>query len=236
MGANAVGNGVRVGEWDNAAEILSELAGTELAPPDRYLVDCISTILDGLRGRPVEASVERAEAFARTTDEPQVLGQIRAVRAWLALLGGEFGTAFAEVWANATANPSGASEDLPLAARAALWAGKVDDATRAADGLATIGVHGRALNASLRTIEAGVAGITGKPEEASAAYRDAIRQWRDLGTAFDLALCELDFVKFVGGESPDVEAAATEARSIFTRLGAPSFLRRLDEAVGLPNS
>jgi hypothetical protein len=38
----------------------------------------------------------------------------------------------------------------------------------------------------------------------------------------------------VGGESPEVEAAATEARSIFTRLGAPALLERLDEAVGLP--
>ncbi len=39
----------------------------------------------------------------------------------------------------------------------------------------------------------------------------------------------------MGGESPDVEAAASEARSIFSRLAAPAFLRRLDEAVGLPN-
>ncbi|HEV8252109.1 MAG TPA: adenylate/guanylate cyclase domain-containing protein [Candidatus Limnocylindria bacterium] len=236
MGANAVGNAIRVGEWDNAAEILSELSATELAPPDRYLVDCISTLLDALQERPFESALERAEAFARTTDEPQVLGQIRSVRAWLALLAGEFGTAFEESWSNTSSNPAGASEDLPVAARAALWAGKAEDAKRAADQLATIGIHGRAINASLRTIEAGMAAIAGQSQDASVAYRDAIRQWRDLGTAFDLALCELDFVRLVPGENPDIEAAAAEARSIFTRLGAASFLRRLDEAVGLPNA
>jgi hypothetical protein len=97
-----------------------------------------------------------------------------------------------------------------------------------------MGSHARAINASLRAIDGGIAATSGQPEEAAIAFRDAMRQWREIEAWFDLALCELDFVRFVGGESPDVEAAATEARSIFTRLGAPSFLRRLDEAVGLP--
>ena len=78
--------------------------------------------------------------------------------------------------------------------------------------------------------------MAGNHDEAAAAYRDAMRQWRDIEAWFDLAMCELDFVRFVGGESPDIEAAAGEARDIFSRLGATSFLRRLDEAVGLPNA
>jgi len=234
MGVNAVANALRVGEWDSAAATLAELAAAELAPPDRYLADCMSAVLDGLRGRPFDVALERAEAFARTTDDPQTIGQIKSTRAWLALIGGEFGEAFDESWTNLSVNMANASDDLPVAARAALWAGRADDAKKAADELAAIGVHGRAINASLRTIEAGLAAITGDPQEASAAYRDAIRQWRDLGTAFDLALCELDFVKFVGGENPDAKAAAEEAEGIFRRLGAPAFLHRLNDAVGLP--
>jgi hypothetical protein len=73
----------------------------------------------------------------------------------------------------------------------------------------------------------------GNQDEAAATFRDAMRQWRELECWFDLALCELDFVNFVGGESPDVESAANEARAIFTRLGSPALLQRLDEAVGL---
>jgi class 3 adenylate cyclase/tetratricopeptide (TPR) repeat protein len=234
MGTNAIGNAIRVGEWDSAAATLAELATTELAAPDRYLVDCTISLMDALRGRPVEASLERAEAFAQTTDEPQMVSQLRLTKAWLALLGGRFGEAFDEAWADAASNPSSAAENLPMAARAALWAGRVDDAKEAADKRASMGLHGRALNASMRTIEAGLAAVTGDTENATTGYREAIRQWRDLGTAFDLALCELDFVKFVGGENPDAKAAAEEAEGIFQRLGAPAFLQRLNDAVGLP--
>jgi class 3 adenylate cyclase/tetratricopeptide (TPR) repeat protein len=234
MGANSMGNAIRIGEWDSAAATVAELAATELAPPDRYLVDCMISLVDALRGRPFEASLERAETFARTTDEPQVVGQINSTRAWLALVGGEFGDAFAAAWANAEINPANVAEDMPVAARAALWAGKADDARTAADQLASIGVHGRAINASLTTIEAGLAALKGDTDHATGGYRDAIRQWRDIGAAFDLALCELDFVKFVGGENPEAKAAAEEAESIFQRLGAPAFLQRLNDAVGLP--
>jgi len=234
MGANAVGNALRVGEWDSAANTTAELGATELSAPDRYLVECIITLTDALRGRPFEATLERAEAFARTTDEPQVVGQIKSLRSWLALLAGEFGKAFDEAWENTSINPSNLADDLPVAARAALWAGRPDDAKRAAGGLASIGVHGRALNASLRTIEAGLAALSGEAEQATVLYRDAMRQWRDIGAAFDLALCELDFVKFVGGENPDAKAAAEEAEGIFQRLGAPAFLQRLNDTVGLP--
>ena len=120
MGLNSVGNALRVGEWDSAGAVAAELAATELAPPDRYLVDCIMTLTDALRGRPFEESLGRAEAFAKTTDEPQTVGQIRSVRAWLALMAGEFGKAFEEAWADAAS--VGARLRL-AAARAALVGG-----------------------------------------------------------------------------------------------------------------
>jgi hypothetical protein len=83
-------------------------------------------------------------------------------------------------------------------------------------------------------MDAGIAALTGQADEAAGGYRDAIRQWRNLEAWFELALCQLDFVRFVGGASPDVAAAAAEAREIFTRLGAPAFLQRLEEAVAVP--
>jgi len=43
--------------------------------------------------------------------------------------------------------------------------------------------------------------------------------------------CGVETRRFVGGDGPDVTAAADEARSIFTRLGASAFLRRLEEAI-----
>jgi class 3 adenylate cyclase/tetratricopeptide (TPR) repeat protein len=234
LGANAAGHAIRIGEWDAGAAIVADLLATELDPSDRFQAECLSAVVDILRGRPYEAAMERAEAYAKTSDEPQSAAQIHSTRSWIAFVEGGFEDTHAESMKSAAINQTNAADDLPMAARAALWAGKAELAQNAADTLRAGGVHGRAVNASQRSIDGGVAAITGRTDDAIAAYRDAMRQWRDLECWWDLALCELDFVRFVGGESPDIKAAADEARSIFTRLGAPAFLRRLNEAVGLP--
>jgi len=164
-----------------------------------------------------------------------VIFQLTATKGWVAFMEGRFADAHALYATALDALKGGLSPDEPMLARAALWAGMPEQARAAAEALRQSGSHGRASNAAAKATQAGVAALTGHSDEAAAGYRDAIRQWRDLGCLFDLALCQLDFVKFVGGESPEVEAAATEARSIFTRLGAPALLERLDEAVGLSN-
>ncbi|MEO6060182.1 MAG: adenylate/guanylate cyclase domain-containing protein, partial [Candidatus Limnocylindria bacterium] len=235
-GFNAIEVGIHVGEWDRAESISSDLALLELDPADRFQVDSIAVLPNVLRGRPYVEGLARAEAFAGTSDEPGVVGQVNSLKGWIALIDGRFADAHAAWSATAAINVGYATTESKLAARAALWAGDATQARAAADLLRSVGSRGRAINASLRGIDAGIAALTGQSEEAATGYRDAIRQWRDLEAWFDLALCQLDYVRFVGGNSPDVAAAATEARAIFTRLGAPAFLQRLDEAVGAPKS
>ena len=234
MGGNAAESALHVGEWDSAASILSELHDVELAPSDRMVVDSFGAVSDVIRGRPYDIGLARLEAFAATSDEPAVIFQLSATKGWIAFMEGRFADAYAFYATALDALKGGISPDEPMLARAALWAGMPEQARAAAEALRQSGSHGRASNAAAKATQAGVAALTGHLDEAVAGYRDAIRQWRDLACWFDLALCELDFVRFVGGESPEVEAAATEARSIFTRLGAPALLERLDEAVGLP--
>jgi class 3 adenylate cyclase/tetratricopeptide (TPR) repeat protein len=236
MGANAADSALHVGEWDTAESILAELLDVDLAPSDRFVADAFLAVSDVLRGRPYDAGLARIEAFASTSAEPSVIYELRITKGWIAFVEGRFADAFASYAAAFEALKGGISPDEPMLARCALWAGMPEQASAAAEIRRQSGSHGRGLNAGTRANEAGIAALTGHPDEAAAAYRDAIRQWRDLGCWFDLAMCELDFVKFVGGESPDVEAAADEARSIFTRLGAPALLQRLDEAVGLSNA
>ncbi|HLA65506.1 MAG TPA: adenylate/guanylate cyclase domain-containing protein [Candidatus Saccharimonadales bacterium] len=234
MGANAAESALHIGEWESAESILADLLGVDLAPSDRFVADAYHCVSEVLRGRPYEAGLARAEAFRETSAEPVVIAQLHSIRGWIALAEGRFSEAFAEASAGVAANPGIAVSDIPVAARAALWANNPAQAGEAADRLRSMGSHGRAINANLRAIDAGVAGAAGQAEEGAFAYRDAMRQWREMEAWFDLALCELDFVRFVGGESPDIMSAADEARAIFTRLGSPPFLRRLNEAVGLP--
>jgi len=234
MGANAAEAALHIGEWESAESILAELLAVDLAPSDRFVADSYHCVSEALRGRPYDAGLARSETFGQSSPEPAVIAQLHSVKGWIALAEGRFEDAHREALAGVAANPGIALTDLPVAARAALWGGIPEQAGDAAARLRSQGSHGRAINAHLSGIDGGVAAAAAQTEDATVAYRDAMRQWRDMEAWFDLALCELDFVRFVGGESPDVMAAADEARTIFTRLGAPGFLRRLNESVGLP--
>jgi class 3 adenylate cyclase/tetratricopeptide (TPR) repeat protein len=233
MGANASESALHIGEWDSAESILGELLDVELAPSDRFVADAFTVVSDVLRGRPHDAGLARIEAFASTSDEPTVNYQLNTTRGWVAFAEGRFADAHSFYATAFEALKGGISADEPMVARSALWAGMPEKARAAAEAQRESGSHGRGLDAATRTNEGGIAALMGNPDEAAATFRDAMRQWRELECWFDLALCELDFVNFVGGESPEVEAAADEARAIFTRLGSAALLQRLDEAVGL---
>ena len=116
-------------------------------------------------------------------------------------------------------------------ARAALWL-RDPVATRAdLAALDAAGLHGRAIDASRSTIRAGIAALEGRTAEAHAAYREALRDWRDLGLVWDEALCRLDMALLLDPADPDVRAAAESSRETFVRLGATPFLGRLDDAL-----
>ena len=80
-------------------------------------------------------------------------------------------------------------------------------------------------------MRAGVAALDGRSDEALALYREALRDWRDLGLAWDEALCGLDMALLLDPADPEVRAAADASRGILVRLGAAPFVARLDRAL-----
>jgi hypothetical protein len=86
------------------------------------------------------------------------------------------------------------------------------------------------------TVQAGVAALEGRRADAMSLYRDSLRAWRDLGLAWDEALCELDMVLLLGLDDPEVRAAGDAARDILTRLEAAPILARLDAALDEPHN
>ena len=160
--------------------------------------------------------------------------QLQSALGWVGLLEGRFPDAIAASFGSVTSSVGGAAEDLPVGVRAALWAGNAGDARRGLEQLRELGGHGRMIHAQVTTMAAGIAAVEGQREDAAAMYAEAIGHWRQLGSTFDLALAELDLIKFVGGERPDVLAAAEDARRTFESIGSPALLRRLDETLGLP--
>jgi len=61
-------------------------------------------------------------------------------------------------------------------------------------------------------------------------YGEALQGWRDLGLAWDEALCGLDMALLLDPGEPDVRAAAEAAREILVRLEAAPLVARLDAA------
>ncbi|HEY7332411.1 MAG TPA: adenylate/guanylate cyclase domain-containing protein, partial [Candidatus Limnocylindria bacterium] len=234
IGANVAGMAMHQGRFDLAAGVVEEILSHDLEPPDRFIIETIAVIVRVIRGEPYADLLDEARAFAAASHEVGAQAQLDSALGWIGLLEGRFEEGAAASFRSVEGSAAGVNEDLPVAARASLWAGRVVDARRALDEMRRTGGHGRMIHAQATTMQAGIHAAEGRPEEAAAAYDDAIRHWRELSSLFDLALAQLDLVRFVGGERPDVLAAGEEARRIFQAIGSPPLLRRLDETLGLP--
>jgi phage portal protein BeeE len=59
-----------------------------------------------------------------------------------------------------------------------------------------------------------------------------MRLWRDLGLAWDEALCAVTMATLLDPSEPEVRAAVETGREVLVRLRARPFLDRLDAAAG----
>jgi hypothetical protein len=89
-------------------------------------------------------------------------------------------------------------------------------------------VHGTWGTASRTSILAGLAALDGRPADALALYRSALRGLRETGAPLDEALTTIEMATLLDATEPEVEAAAERAREILRRLGAHALLDRLN--------
>jgi hypothetical protein len=120
---------------------------------------------------------------------------------------------------------------LPLAARAALWAGDAADASAIVGRIEPSVNRGQAIALDVVTLRAGVAALEGRRTDAITGYREALRGWRSLGLAFDEALAALDIAILLAPTEREMAEAASiieVARETLTRIGARPLLARLE--------
>jgi hypothetical protein len=79
------------------------------------------------------------------------------------------------------------------------------------------------------TVSAGLTALDGDRVNAAERFRLALGAWRALDCKLPLGLALLDFATLLGHEDSD-PAVRTEARAIFTALGATPLLARLEQA------
>jgi len=232
---NAAHNAFRTGDWSWALGELEAALAEDFEPSDRPQVLWVEARTRAARGESVGDQLAEVRRLVGEGEDPQQLSFAPDLAACVAFAAGRLDDArtawlrAAELWAGSWAG--GLATSLLQATRAALWAGDGAGARDDLAGLDASAVHGPAIEADRRTVRAGIAALEGRPADALAFYREALLAWRDLGLAWDEALCGLDMATLLDPADPEVRAAAESTREILTRLGARPFLSRLEAAM-----
>ena len=228
--SNAGEQALPIGEWDWALAELAEALSTDLDMPNRLTLLVMAAPFRAYRGEAVGEDLAEVEALLLGSgiDYADMVADFRFVTAQVALAGGRLRDAYDAATTDAVMDSMLGPRNASLAARAALWDGDADRARAALRSFDETGAHGRAIDLSRTTIQAGIAALDGRHADALAAYREAFRGWRELGVPWDQALTAIDALTLLGPDEPELLAAAEDARAILARLGAEPILARLE--------
>ncbi len=233
---NGVQAAVRAGEWRWASEELEATLTEDFEGNDRFNLLAATTILRALRGDPVADLMAEIVSLVGSSVEPAVLSELMFATANEAFAAGRLGDARG-AWHRCGELRAGSEPTTSAcAARAALWLGDVPAATNDLAVLDASGVHGPAIEADRRTIRAGIMALEGRASDALPLYREALRAWRDLGLAWDEALCGIDMATLLDPSNADVRDAAESSREILVRLEARPFIARLNAVLARPTA
>jgi hypothetical protein len=226
---NASEAALPAGDWDWAIATEAEWMASAVTEEQRTEVEGNAIAIRVFRGEADEADVERIWTPLLALSDPQVGSGRLLTLGRLALVEGRYAEAHRLAMESLATSEAHAHAAAVVAARGAIWAGDLEAAGRAREALAKH--HGRAARNSLRTADAGIAALEGRRSDALAAYREAIRVWREFGLDFTLALTVLDMLLTLGPAEAEVAALADEARQILARLGSTPLVARLDQAL-----
>ncbi len=210
------------GDWSWAIATVDDLdhPGTPIA--NRINLAGTAAALHALRGsHDPAAKLHELEPLAGEVDD-QVVAGLRLAMAWIAFADGDMEGAGDH--ADAAASGLFGIEQLQavvLSARARLWSGDSEGASRHLARSESLGVGGRVPEAHVATIRAGIAALV-DPADGRPAYSTAATAWRELGLEGDLVVCLADAAHILGNRLDG------EASALFERLGADG-LRRLVE-------
>jgi class 3 adenylate cyclase len=233
MVGNGTVCGMRVGEWDWVATLLEEwldIPGDENLKKE-FRVD--RALLHASRGLDPAADIEAAARALVGVTDPQFESYVAYARAAASLAAGDLKAAVRHAERAAAMTDYFHPLAIPLAARAAQWAGDVVTARRLLDTPAMAAFSGPALAADRLRIAAGIAALEGRQAEALAGFLEALRLYQELGLRFDEAAAAVDLAVLlpgIGTGAPAAAEAISAARETLTGLGAAPFLARLERA------
>jgi class 3 adenylate cyclase/predicted ATPase len=221
-------------DWDGALAAVEEVLTGPIGPADRFRELGGAIQIRVARGVPAQPLMEELKALAAGISDPQLLSGNEMIQAEVALTTGDPVGAYRAASRSVEILPEFAPFALPIAVRAAIWAGNEEDARTSAERLDALPQSDNTVRADRSWARAALAGLAGERDEAIPGFRRALTSFRELGRNFQLARVGLDMVHLLGADEPEVRAGAAEARAIFERLGAQPYLDRLDAALTAP--
>ena len=223
--------GLRTGEWAPAVAELEGALDEEWESTDRAFLILAAVCLQAVRDEQIDGRVAETLRFVRDSDDLQLQANGALTAGLMAFATGDLDVSREEFHRAGSLMAGLQPMSLSRAARAALWAGKAAGARDDLAALDASGFHGPAIEADRSTIRAGIAALEGRATDALALYREALQAWRDLGLAWDEALCGLDMAILMNPAEPEVRVAAETSREILVRLESAPFIAKLDAAL-----
>ena len=227
LAGNAFFNAIFTGDWDWSIAVAPTIIRDEPLRTGMLEVVGYPMLMRAFRGETqgLEEGIAAVRQLAAESTDPQYAQMMVWFDNALALALGR--PEDAVVRGDLTDTTYG-SLAYAMAGHAALWRHDAAGARAALRDLEGMQLRGRLLDAMRQTLEAGIAALSGRTPEATAAFADAARRYRELAVPLALGLSDLDAVATLGADTPAGLAAADDARDVLTRLGATALLDRLD--------
>jgi class 3 adenylate cyclase/tetratricopeptide (TPR) repeat protein len=217
-------------DWDAAMAGAGELTDETGSVLDniRRIYNNASILL--ARGQSADAAIARVETLQTHVSDPLAASILHGLLGERAMLAGDYAAACSEGFLATQIGQGLGALFLGPASRAAVWGGDVARAREAGERLEADVTTGPLVSGERATARAGVATLEGRVDDAIAFYREAMAIHGSIGSNMGVARAGLDLVHLLGGGHAVARDAAAEARIIFERVGAQSYLDLLDAA------
>jgi class 3 adenylate cyclase len=227
---NAVSGAEPLGEWVWLGETVAAFLDGERAQDDRDWLESIRDYFTVWTGGPDVARAERLLAIARQDNDFQSERNLASYLARCAFASGDAARALELSEPYIRSARLADITEFDFTGRFALHAGRLDVAHRLLD---VVGAGpGGVADHHIEAIQAGIAALEGRRDDAVALFRSALAGYRTFGVRFAFALAAFDMARLLGEDDPAVRSVIDEARAILDELGARPLLDQLDELGG----
>jgi tetratricopeptide (TPR) repeat protein len=215
-------------DWDAPVSLLEDF-GRDMTAHDRARTLAILAIYRVSRGEDGHEALAQARAASEKVDENQTDATIAWAESLLAYLEGDYAKSISsadkvvQLWKNFDVSV------WPIAARAAVVAGRRTDFDRLRRSIDDVRTRGSVQDAQATWVAAMGAALDGDNGAASKLFTDAVAKFGNTGFYGDEALALLDAVQLLP-QDPAAGEWTHKSRTTFERLKARPFLELLDEA------